>query len=332
MIDLNVRIDSSLNEDEYRFLAHSQNINIDEVFPKPLVLNYQAKEEDYKELRDFALSLLQTEEAITFAVSSIIHRLFNQNYYYLELALTPYLHSKNKLTQRKILKAALIGINDALEKCPGMDVNLVLYCSREASEDYNTETARLAIEYRDERVVAVGLEGDDKDHPIGEYEKLFARCKVINYPIVIELGKHYNNNNSILKAAQIGAKRIVSPYRLELVNETFQILQAKGVYFEYNPSFDVVNSNIKSYEAFPIKEFWKKGYPCYIASHASGILDASLTKEFLNLSRTINFTRDDVYHSLYLSLQSAFMRNMRERNRVMKRVIDEFDYFYNKTV
>lgn len=333
MVDLNVRLDSSLNEDEYRYLAHLQNVNIEETYPNSLVFNYQTgTKEDYENVRKFALSLLQNEEAIEFAIMSLIHRLFNEGYYYLEIALTPYLHQDNKLSQRKILKAALRGINDALEKCPGMDVNLVLYCHRQASEEYNLETVKLALEFRDERVVAVGLEGDDKDHPIGEYESLFARCKKVDYPVVIALGSHYNSNNSILKAAQIGAKRITSPYRVELNTDTFRILMERKVFFEFTPSYDVVYKNLAKYEEFPIKRLWTTGYQAFVSGCSYGILDASLKKEFIHLGQHCGFTRDDVYHSLYLSIQASFMRNLKERNRILKRVIEDFDYFYNKTI
>lgn len=333
MIDLNVRLDSSLTEEEYCYLARSQGKDIKETFPERRNFNFaDGTLEDYQNVRNFALSLLQTEEAIEFAITSLIHRLFNEGYYYLEIALTPYLHQENKLSQRKILKAALRGINDAIEKCPGIDVNLVLYCHRQASDEYNLETTKLALEFQYERVVAVGLEGDDKERPIGEYEKLFARCKKVDYPVVIELGQHYNSNNSILKAAQIGAKRIVSPYRLELTPDTFRILMEKKVYFEFLPTLDLLKKDYECLEKFPVRRFWNSGYQAYISGGSYTIVDASLRKEFIHLGQHNGFTRDDVYHSLYLSIQASFMRNIRERNRILKRVIDEFDHFYNSTI
>lgn len=333
MIDLNVRLDSSLTEDEYGYLCRSQNLDPKEVLPNPLTYNFvTATKEKYQAVREFALSLLQNEEAITFAISSLIHRLFNEGYYYLEIALTPVLHTKNGLSQRKVLKAALVGLNDALEKCPEIEANIVLYCHRQATEEENLETTKLALEFKDERVVALGLEGDDKDHPIGEYEKLFARCKKVDYPVVIQMGEHYNSNNSILKAAQVGAKRIISPYRLEYNIETFKILMEKKIYFELVPSYDIVHKFVDSYESLPIKRLWQNGFQFYIAGSAYSILSASLKNEFIHLGQHTAFTRDDVYHSLYLSIQSAFVRNLRERNRILKKVIDNFDYFYNKTI
>ncbi|MCR4879732.1 MAG: hypothetical protein K5906_02110 [Bacilli bacterium] len=333
MIDLNVRLDSSLTDDEYGLLARSQGIDVKETFPECRSFNFKnASLEDYLNVRQFALSLLQNEEAIEFAVKSLVHRLFHAGYFYFEIALTPFLHKEGGLSQRKIVKAALVGLNDALMKCPGIDGNLVLYCHRDASEDYNTETCRLALEYRDERIVAVGLEGDDKNHPIGEYEKLFARCKKVNYPVVIELGKHYNSNNSILKAAQIGAKRIVSPYKVDLSIQTFQIIKEKGVYFEFTPSLDIVKGFLKDYESFEIKKFWQRGYDFFVSGSSYTILNASLKDEFIHLGQHSAFTRDDVYHSLYISIQAAFTRNLRERNRILKGVIDSFNDFYNKTI
>ena len=333
MIDLNVRLDSSLSEEEYGYLARSQGINVKETFPECRVFNFKTGTvKDYEAIREFALGLLQTEDAITFAFASLIHRLFNDGYYYLEIGLTPYLHQKNKLTQRKILKAALIGLNDALAKCPGMEANIVLYCHRQASDEFNLETTKLALEFRDERVVAVGLEGDDKEHPIGQYEQLFARCKKVNYPVVIALGSHYCSSNSILKAAQIGAMRIISPYRLELNTETFRILLERGVHFEFNPTMDIVYKKWPDLESFPLKGLWMRGIQAYVAGCSYSILDASLRKEFIHLGQHNNFSREDVNHSLYISLNAAFFRNIREKNRVMKKVIADFDHFYNSTI
>ena len=333
MIDLNVRLDSSLTDEEYRYLARTQGKDINETFPECRSFNFSnASIKDYENIRKFALGLLQDEESIQFAVMSLIHRLFNEGYYYLEIAYTPFLHKEGGLSQRKILKAALIGLNDALEKCPGMEANLVLYCHRQASDEYNLETVKLALEYRDERVVAVGLEGDDKERPIGNYEKLFVRCKKVDYPVVIELGSHYNSNNSILKAAQIGAKRIISPYRLELTNDTFKILMEKHVFFEFNPTYEIVNKTCNDFASFPLKEFWRQAYQAYIAGRSYSILDASLRKEFIHLGQQNGFTRDDVYHSLYIGLQAAFLRNVKERNRILKKVIEDFDHFYNSTI
>jgi len=218
MIDLNVRLDSSLTEDEYGYLCRSQNLNPKEVLPNPLTYNFvTATKEKYQAVREFALSLLQNEEAITFAISSLIHRLFNEGYYYLEIALTPVLHTKNGLSQRKVLKAALVGLNDALEKCPDIEANIVLYCHRQATEEENLETTKLALEFKDERVVALGLEGDDKDHPIGEYEKLFARCKKVDYQSLFKWESIIILITLFLRPLKLGQKELFPHIDLNII-------------------------------------------------------------------------------------------------------------------
>lgn len=332
MIDLDVRLDSSLTEDELRFLAREQGIDVS-TFPETIFYNFSnAKKEDYESVRKFSLSLLQKEEAIEFAFASLIHRYFNEGYVYLEIALNPFLHKEEGLNQRKVLKAALRGLNDALEKCPGIDANIILYCDRNAPSEYNLDTTRLAIEYKDERVVAVGLEGEDKEHPMAEYEKLFARCKKINYPVVISLDKSYNSTNSILKAIQIGAHRIISPYRLEVTQEVFQILLERHVFFEFRPSMDLVYGFYPKLEEFPIKNLWRIGHHAFIASGADTLLRASLKNEFIHLGQHNGFTRDDVYHSLYMSTQAAFTRSIHEKDRMIRKLSKYFEEFYLKTI
>ena len=330
MIDLNVRLDSSLGEDDYGYLARQQKIVLPEEYKNILYFSKNNKE-DYEKARQIALSLLQKEDAIEYAVASLVHRLYNQGYAYAEIAFTPYFHNKEGLKQRKILKAALRGLNDALKKCPGMDANFILYCHRDATYFFNAETVDLALEYKDERVVALGLEGNDKSHPMVSFEKLFAKAKKENYPVVVELGESYISNSSIAKAIEIGAKRIVAPYKFELDLSFVQTMVENGVYFEYRPSLDNILGKLNSLEELPLKAVWQYGYPAYISGCAYYIADAALKKEFARLNRR-GFMREDVQRSLYNSINAAFVRNIRERNRIMKYSMDNFEHFYNKTI
>ena len=333
MIDLNVRLDSSLSEDEYKYLAHLQGIELPSDFPKGYKVDLDnAKKEDYFKARELALELLQTEEAIQWAFESLIHRLYRYGYVYLEIAFTPFLHLKEGLSQRRLIKIALDGIHNALERCKGFKVGLILYAHREASFAFNQETMHLALENRDQGIVAIGIEGDDKGKKVSSYEKFFRPAKMSEFPIVFELGENFADEQSIKDAVELGAKRIIFPYALPVDFMLASQYCEKHIYFEYHPSCDFVLGRGKSLKEFAIKDTWAYGYQGYIASYGSFICDSDLIHEARKLKKAQEFKREDFQHSVSVSVQAAFIKDILDKTRLIQLFAKYFDSFYSRTV
>lgn len=333
MVDLNLRLESSLNEEEYGYLSRLQHIELPEDFPKEYVIDPELpNKETFKKVRGQVLELLQSEEAIEWAFQTLIHRFYRNGYIYLEISLTPYLHSKEGLSQRRILNAAIKGLNDALKKCPGFEVNLILYAHREASLAYNQETMRLALEFRNNRVVAIGLEGDDTKKRVASYERFFRPAKMSDFPIVIELGESYCDFASIKEAINLGAKRIIFPYELPVDFMFASELTQKHIFFEYHASCDYSLGRGKELKEFPIKDIWSYGYQGYMASYAPFICNSDLVKEYRKLKEACDFKREDLQHSMSVSIQAVFEKDLLKRTRLIQLFARYFDGFFAKTM
>lgn len=331
MIDLNVRLETSLSREDFICLAKLQNIELEKDF---LDLPKLGKKEDltsYLSRRDKALSLLQSKEAINMAVQSIVHRLYREGLIYFELAFTPfYFKNVADSSLRRTVKALMNGLNDALKECPGMDGNVILYCHRDDAPKNNDAVLDLAMEYRDERIVAVGLEGDDKARQMSRYANLLKKARDNNYPIVMELGSTYNANASIMKAVALGAKRIVNPYKFKFDQNLLYTLSANNVSFEYRPTLDLVLGNNKDMDSFPLFGLWKNGINAFFSGGSYELCNASINNECRFLIEKFNFTRNDINHMLYVALNSAFLRNTHEKSRMISKFINGFDSFYKK--
>ena len=325
MIDLDVRLDSSLLDEDYGYLSRLQNLEKHTLSPLTLTNNRK----DYLKAREEALELLQSTEAIEYAMDSLIHRLARHGYIYVEVGLTPILHTKGGLTIRRVVNAALTGMFKALEKCENIEANLILYCDRNASLADNTAVADIAMKNKGNKVVAVGLEGDDKDHPISEFQKLFRHIRKSEMPIVLELSNHYNNNASILRAIDMGVTRIISPYHIETNPEMNAKFFEKGITFEYRPTHDLINEYYKNNEELALKSLFAQGLPCFIAGCSYGICDASIINEGHRLINDFDFKVEELLRTFSASIYYSFA-TAHEKSQTVRRFGTQYPQFVGK--
>lgn len=331
MIDLDVRIDSSLQEDDYRYLADLAKVPLKDDFPNGYVLRYDtATKEDYDNARRLALMYLQSEEAIKYAVKSVISRLYKNNYVYVELSFTPWLYSRNNYRQHQLISFVVDTVMEEMEKHEGLVVNIVLYCHRDAPLAYNKETVKFARLFMNGRVVGVGLEGEDSGKKVSSYKALFEPARNAGLPIAIELGHNYNSNLSILHALDLGAKRIIAPYKIEKDMKTIQELHKHNAHLEFRPSLDIMYGFNDKIENLHLREYVESGLPVFISGCAYYIADASMERECTHLIHSDDFKRHELQQLLLNGLAAGFEKNLKVKAKVIKEYTKLFDDFYFK--
>lgn len=322
MIDLNVRLDSSLNDEDYHYLSRLQQL--DNVEITPLLVNDHHRD-DYLSAREKALGLLQSGDAINYAIRSLIHRLYREGCLYAEITVTPTLHLKSGLILSKLFKALLGGLYDALDKCPDMDANIIVNLERSCTYRENLQVVDYILKLQESKIVAIGLEGDDKGHPLSSYQRLFASVKKANIPLVIELGNKYNSNEVIERAIKKGAKRIIAPYGLELDNKLLMLLRQNNVYLEFRPTFDLINDLCEKMEDLPLKSLIYRGYPYYIAVCSYTICNSSLAKELKSLC----LAREEMQMLFNTMISAAFISTIKQA-KLIRYYAEDFPRFYSK--
>ena len=102
---------------------------------------------EYLEKFELPLSLLQTEDAISYAIKSIGHTEEALGVDYVEIRFAPQLHTRKGLTQRQVIEAAA---DSAVffNADNNTKIRLILCCMRgDDNYDANLETVRLAAEF-----------------------------------------------------------------------------------------------------------------------------------------------------------------------------------------
>lgn len=134
MIDLHLHFDGSLLPRTILDLAKEQGVELPAQEPDELKLFLTAPEDckslnEYLEKFDLPLLVLQTKEALRRGMYTLASSLKEQGMLYAEVRFAPQLHQKKGLTQEEVVKAAVLGMQEALAGS-FFKANLILCCMR----------------------------------------------------------------------------------------------------------------------------------------------------------------------------------------------------------
>lgn len=326
MIDLDVRLDSSLEDDDYGYLSRLQQLEKHTLVP----LNLENNLDDYLSRRNDVLELLQTEEALNYATNALIHRLYRRGYDYIELSITPVLHTKSGLTVRRVIDCILDAVDEAMEKCPDILVNLVIFCRKEGENKENFEVITNALKFKNKGVVAIGFEGG-YGRTLSFYLPSFRRIKKGGLPIAFELHDRLENDEAIHKLIKYGVNRIIAPYGYQLNSDLIQKVFSNNVYFEYRPYHDVINGYMEKIQDLPLKYNYQYGLNAFVAGCSYTICSSSLINNFYELQKAGLIDKETIRNSVSLSIQASFA-SLNEKARLVKNFVKDFEFFYRKTI
>ena len=131
LIDLHLHLDGSLSIDDAIHMAAMSGVEIPtdrSQLVRKLIQQGEVKDlNEYLTIFDFAVSLMQTEDAISYSVKSLVKRLDKQGLIYAEIRFAPQKHRERGLSQEEVVQAAIRGLNDGLaESRNGIKAQLML--------------------------------------------------------------------------------------------------------------------------------------------------------------------------------------------------------------
>ena len=330
MIDLHLHLDGSLSLDDFRFLAEKNGVDLGKDFPNNVYVPSGCTSlEEYLERFDLPLSLLQDELSIAYVTKSLVNRLYEAGYIYAEIRFAPQLHTRKGLSQEDVVICALSGLNSALKDKPDFDANLILCCMRQADNETNMETVKLAEKYREKKVVCVDLAGPEAFRPGTYYKSLFDHAFENNTNIIIHAGEACGSEEVMTAINVLHAKRIGHGVHLDLTPENVRTVLEKRVAFEFCPTSNLQTTSLKDYESVPLSAFDKYGIPVTINSDNMTVSNTSVLDEYRHLYKILKLQKHEVRHLLMNSINAAFVSSS-ERNELMKRMDQKLDDFYSK--
>lgn len=305
LIDLHLHLDGSLSLASVKQLAAMQGIELpahEGEIKKLISLSGNCRDlNEYLDKFTFALSLLQTREAISQAVCNLGSELEAQGLIYAEVRFAPQRHCEKGLTQEDAVLAAIEG----MERC-GLKMNLILCCMREADNRHaNLETLRLADKYRSKGICAVDLAGAEALYPMESFRYISDECKRLGLRLTMHAGEAAGPDN-VHKAILYEAERIGHGIRSYEDLKVLHEVVSTQIPLEFCPTSNVNTSIFDGIEQYPLRRYLYAGACVTINTDNMSVSDTNLKNELRLLIDSFALTEEELKKLLLNSANAAF--------------------------
>lgn len=305
-IDLHAHLDGSITLDIAKKLAKMQNIDIPD--DQKLLKLIRAPENlenlnDFLKCFEFPLSLLQTEKSIAEAVRLVLENMKNDGVIYTEIMFAPQLHTKNGLSQERVISAALEGLKNS-----DLHANLLLCIMRgKGNEKENGKTLELAQKHitNDGGVVGLNLAGAEGLYPTENYRTLFEKAKKCCIPFSIHAGEA-DGAESIKSAIEMGAARIGHGVRAYEDKNVVQMIKKRGITLEMCPTSNRITKAVCDMKKYPFMTYLNSNVKVTINTDDLAIEGTTISKEFQYMEKNFGLTRDKQIEILKTAADAAF--------------------------
>ncbi len=323
MIDLHLHFDGSLLPRTILELAEEQGISLPARDPDELKLFLTAPKDcrslnEYLEKFDLPLLVLQTREAIRRGMYTLLCSLKEQGMLYAEVRFAPQSHLKKGLTQEEVVKAAVLGMQEAAAGS-FFKAQLILCCMRGAdNQEANRKTIETAAAFLGRGVAAVDLAGAEALFPTADFAELFVYAKELGVPYTIHAGEA-DGPESIKAALEFGAARIGHGVRAREDEEVMRLLKERQIPLEMCPASNVQTKAVGSIRQHPVLEYLRLGLNVTVNTDNMTVSDTTIEQEYDRLRRELDMTAAEQRQLLFHGVDAAFLTE-EERGR-MKDVI-----------
>ena len=266
---------------------------------KIVVSNNDLKLADYLEHFHFVNKYLQTKENLYRVSLNLGKNLLAENIVYAEVRFAPLDYTKEGLSLNEVVDSVISGFRES-----GVKTNLILCMRRGEDFSYNKRVIDLANQYLGKGVVAVDLVGDEENFPFKDYEYLFKLCKYAAIPTTIHAGETGKRD---IKDVISYTKRIGHGIKIFDDDELIELVKKNNILLEVCPNSNIDTKNILDYEVHPIKKLYQLDVKVCINTDNPVISNISLTEEYINLIKYLNFTYDDLIKMNINAINGAFL-------------------------
>ncbi len=323
-IDLHLHLDGSVPFTTVKKLMAEHNLPIpsDHDLRQQLSVNANCKSLD-QFLEKFALpnKLMQTRHDLETIVYDLLTELKQQGLVYAEIRFAPQLHTKNELTQKTVIEAAIAGLNRFLadqqskNNQPELHAGLILCLMRfNNNQVENMKTVELAKKFLHHGVVGIDLAGSEGPIPNIKYKPFFDHAIKLGIPFTIHAGEAAGPD-SIRQALAMGAHRIGHGIHcIEDPELTKELIQQQTV-LECCATSNMDTKAFNRITSYPIKNLLHKGMKVTLNSDDMTVSNTNLPREYKLLEEKTNLTSEEET-TLYLNAVDAAFTSPDEKIRL----------------
>jgi adenosine deaminase len=262
--------------------------------------------EDYLRRFDVTVSVMQTEEALERIAYELAEDAAEDGVRYIEVRNAPILNVVRGLTLVQAIEAPLRGLRRA-EKEFGVIGRFIICALRHFTPEDSFAMAQLAVEFKNEGVVAFDLAGGEKGNPAARHVEAFRYAREHNLAVTVHAGEG-DGAESVREAVHIcGANRIGHGTRLIEDPELTQYVNDRRIALEICLTSNVQTRVADSYEAHPLREYFDRGLNVTLNTDNRLMSGTTLTDEYVHAAEHLGFTVDELAGIALNGFESAFL-------------------------
>ena len=308
--ELHCHLDGSVRPATLLDLARESRIKMPKQTPEELADFMRVDDakslDDYLRRFDITVSVLQNEEALERAAYELAEDAAEDGVRYIEVRNAPILNVVKGLTLVEAVEAPLRGLRRA-EKDFGITGRFIVIALRHFSAEHSLEMAKLAVEFRNDGVVAFDLAGGEKGNPASVHVAAFKYAREHNLGVTVHAGEG-DGAESIRQAVHVcGANRIGHGTRLIEDPDLTQYVNDRRIALEVCLTSNVQTKVADSYETHPFREYFDRGLNVTLNTDNRLMSGTTLTDEYVYAAEHLGFTVDELAGIALNGFESAFL-------------------------
>jgi adenosine deaminase len=279
--------------------------------------------EDYLRLFDVTVSVMQTADALERIAYELAEDAAEDGVRYIEVRNAPILNVVQGLTLVEAVEAPLRGLRRA-ENDFGITGRFIVVAMRQYPAEHSLEMARLAVEFKNDGVVAFDLAGGEKGNPASLHAEAFRYAREHNLAVTVHAGEG-DGAESIRQAVHVcGANRIGHGTRLIEDPDLTQYVNDRRIALEVCLTSNVQTRVAESYATHPFREYFDRGLNVTLNTDNRLMSATTLTDEYVYAAEHLGFTMDELAGIALNGFESAFLP-WEERLMLIEEVSDKID-------
>ena len=279
--------------------------------------------EDYLRRFDVTISVMQSEDALERIAYELVEDAAEDGVRYIEVRNAPLLNVVQGLTLVQALEAPLRGLRRA-ESEFDITARFIVCGLRQFPPESSLEMAKLAVEFRNDGVVAFDLAGGEKGNPAARHVEAFRYAREHDMAVTVHAGEG-DGADSVRQAVHIcGANRIGHGTRLIEDAELTQYVNDRRIALEVCLTSNVQTRVADSYATHPVREYFDRGLNVTLNTDNRLMSATTLTDEYVFAAEHLDFTVEELASIALNGFESAFLP-WEERLMLIEEVSDKID-------
>jgi len=325
--ELHCHLDGSVRPETLLELAREQRIQLPRQTPEELATFMRVDDaqslDDYLRRFDFTISVLQNEEALERVAYELAEDAADEGIRYIEVRNAPILNVVKGLTLVQAVEAPLRGLERA-ERDFGITARFIVAGLRQFPPENSLELARLAVEFKDDGVVAFDLAGGEKGNPASKHVEAFRYAREHNLAVTVHAGEG-DGAQSVREAVHVlGANRIGHGTRLIEDPDLTQYVNDRRIALEVCLTSNVQTRVADSYATHPLREYFDQGLNVTLNTDNRLMSGTTLTDEYIYAAEHLGLTVEELAGIALNGFESAFLP-WEERLMLIEEVSDKID-------